>query len=94
MAACRTSVADYLGGVGDGQADAQVVDGQLKEEGAEGLGRGLLDAWQLVHHFLCGHMNVLVKGQPLLIPVVIRCFVIQPEEHSCRRTQREIQESF
>lgn len=77
--------ADYLGCVSDGEADAQVVDSQLQEEGAEGLYRGLLDAWQLVHHLFGGHMDVLIEGHALLIPVVICCFIIQPEEHSCRR---------
>lgn len=78
--------AGYLGRVGDGEADAQVVHRQLQEEGAEGLGGGLLDARQLVHHLFGGHVDVLVEGQALLVPVVVRSLVIQPEEHSCRRT--------
>lgn len=77
------SPAVYLRRVGDGEADTQIVDGQLQEEGAEGLDGGLLDARQLVHHLLGGHMDVLVEGQALLVPVVVRCLVIQPEEHSC-----------
>jgi len=76
--------AAHLGRGGDGQADAQVVDGELQEEGAEGLGRGLLDARQLVHHLFGGHVDVLVEGQALLVPVVVRCLVVQPEEHSWR----------
>lgn len=79
----KRSPAVYLRRVGDGEADTQVVDGQLQEEGAEGLDGGLLDARQLVHHLLGGHMDVLVEGQALLVPVVVRCLVIQPEEHSC-----------
>lgn len=78
----KRSPAVYLRRVGDGEADTQVVDGQLQEEGAEGLDRGLLDARQLVHNLLSGHMDVLVEGQALLVPVVVRCLVIQPEEHS------------
>lgn len=78
------SVRSYLGCVGDGQADAQVMNSQLKEERAEGLSWGLLDAWQLVHHLLGSHVDVLIEGQTLLIPVVIRRFVIQPEEDRCK----------
>lgn len=51
----------YLGGAGDGQADAQVIDCQLQEEGAEGLSRSLLNAWQLVYHLFCGHVDVFVE---------------------------------
>lgn len=68
--------AAYLGGAGYREADAQVVDSQLQEEGAEGLRWGLLDARQLVHHLFGGHMDVLVKGQALFIPVVISSLVI------------------
>lgn len=77
--------AGYLGCAGYREADAQIIDRQLQEERAEGLRRGLLDARQLVHHLFCGHMDVLVEGQALFIPVVISSLIIQPEEHSCRR---------
>lgn len=71
--------ASYLSCVGYGEADAQVIYSQLQKKGAEGLRWGLLDAWQLVHHLFCGHMDVLVEGQALFIPVVISSLVIQPE---------------
>lgn len=80
-------MARHLGCVGNWEADAQVIDSQLQEEGAECLDGGLLDAWELVHHLFCGHVDVLVEGHALLVPVVIGCLVIQPEEHGCRTAQ-------
>lgn len=74
----------HLRRVGDGETDAQVVDRQLQEKGAEGLDGRLLDAGQLVHYLLGGHVDVLVEGQPLLVPVVVRRLVVQPEENGCR----------
>lgn len=64
---------------GDGQAYTKIIDCQLQEEGAESLSGGLLNPRQLVHHFLCCHVDVLVESQTLLVPVVIRGFVVQPE---------------
>lgn len=69
-------IAYYLRCVGNWQANTQVIDCQLQKEGAECLGGGLLNAWQLIHHFFCGHVNVLVEGHTLLIPVVICSFVV------------------
>lgn len=74
-----SGTAGYLSCAGYWEADAQVVDGQLQKEGAKGLRWGLLDAWQLVHHLFCGHMDILVEGQALFIPVVISSLVVQPE---------------
>lgn len=81
----QSTIAVHLWCDGDGQADSQVVDSQLQEEGAERLSWGLLNAWQFVNYFFCGHVDVLVEGHTLLIPVVICCLIIEPEKHSCRR---------
>ncbi len=75
----------YLCGAGDRQADAQVIDRELQEESAEGLGAGLLYCWQFVHHLFGGHMNVWVESQALFLPVIIGSLIVQPEQNSYNR---------
>lgn len=73
----------YLCRVSDWQANPQIIDRELQEERPEGLGRGLLDSRQHIYHLLCSHVNVLMQGHPLFVPVVVGSLVVQPKQHSC-----------
>jgi len=65
----------------DGETEADVVDGELQEEGGEGLAGGWGHDGQPVHHLPRRALDLHVQGQTLLRPVLVCILVIQPHQH-------------